>query len=164
MGRHGDRKDLAGEHKYGDLGQLILLIIFMVVWVLDSFVFEFTLLNEYVPLFIRLPLGILFIIFSGLLAAKGLKTVFGEKREKPRVITTGVFSIVRHPIYLASILFYFGMIMFSVSFLAIVVLVFIKLFYHYISKYEEKLLITKFGKEYQDYMKKVPMLIPIKLK
>ena len=30
--RHGERKDLIGEHTFGDLGQLILLVIFLIVW------------------------------------------------------------------------------------------------------------------------------------
>ena len=31
--RHDDRKDLIGEHAFGDLGQLILLAIFLIIWV-----------------------------------------------------------------------------------------------------------------------------------
>lgn len=32
-----------------------------------------------------------------------------------------------------------------------------------ISRYEEKLLIQRFGSAYEEYKKKVPMLLPIKL-
>jgi protein-S-isoprenylcysteine O-methyltransferase Ste14 len=39
----------------------------------------------------------------------------------------------------------------------------ITVFYWYISRYEEKLLIDRFGDEYRDYRKKVPMLFPLKL-
>jgi len=34
------------------------------------------------------------------------------------------------------------------------------LFLHSISRYEEKLLVARFGKKYEDYMKQVPMWIP----
>jgi hypothetical protein len=40
----------------------------------------------------------------------------------------------------------------------------IVIFYYYISKYEEKLLLKKFGTEYKKYMKRVPMFIPSRLK
>jgi len=33
--RHRD--DLAGEHRLGDAGQLILFLVFMAVWITDSF-------------------------------------------------------------------------------------------------------------------------------
>ena len=35
--RHENRKDLARENVLGDLGQVILLAIFLVVWITDSF-------------------------------------------------------------------------------------------------------------------------------
>lgn len=38
--QHG-RDDLTGEHKFGDMGQLIIVILFFIVWVLDSFVFKY---------------------------------------------------------------------------------------------------------------------------
>jgi protein-S-isoprenylcysteine O-methyltransferase Ste14 len=45
-----------------------------------------------------------------------------------------------------------------------VLLLVIIVFYRFISRYEEKLLIERFGDEYREYMKKVPMLFPIKIK
>ena len=41
-GHHADREDLAGEHKAGDAGQLIFLFVFLIVWVLDSFVLKYS--------------------------------------------------------------------------------------------------------------------------
>ena len=44
-----------GEHPYGDAGQLILLVLFLVIWVGDSFFMRSsTILADYVPLFPRL--------------------------------------------------------------------------------------------------------------
>ena len=39
---HIDREDLSGEHPYGDSDQIIALIIFLVIWTLDSFIFRFS--------------------------------------------------------------------------------------------------------------------------
>jgi len=97
------------------------------------------------------------------LAWTGLKIVFRETREEPQVITTGVFSIVRHPIYLSSILLYLGFILLSLSLLSVLVWVIIVIFYYMISRYEEKLPTQRFGLAYEEYKKKVPMLFPIKL-
>jgi hypothetical protein len=39
---HQHRGDLTGEHAFSDMGQLILLVIFLVVWIADSFVFKYS--------------------------------------------------------------------------------------------------------------------------
>ncbi len=161
---HQHRSDLTGEHVFSDMGQLILLFIFLLVWITDSFVFKYsTFLTQYVSNYIRVPIALIILMISGLLAWAGLKIVFGEAREEPQVITTGVFSIVRHPIYLGSILFYFGFILLSLSLLSTLVWFIIIIFYYTISRYEEKLLTQRFGSAYEEYKKKVPMLFPIKL-
>ena len=160
---HQHRDDLIGEYIYGDIGQLIFLIIFLIVWIADSFIFRYsTFLTQYISNFIRVPIALVILIISGLLARAGLNTVFGKKREEPHIITTSVFSFVRHPIYLASILFYLGFILLSLSLLSILVWIFIIIFYYMISRYEEKLLIKAFGSAYGEYMRKVPMFLPIK--
>ena len=159
--RHENRADLAGEHALGDIGQIILLIIFLAAWIIDTFFIRYsTFISKYVPLYLRITLSILFIIISGYLAKSGLNVIFGEIRGQPFVIQKGVFGIVRHPIYLGAILFYLGLTFFSLSIIATIIWMIIIAFYFYISKYEEKLLIKKFGDAYKEYMKKVPMLIP----
>ena len=162
---HQHRGDLTGEHAFSDMGQLIFLVVFLVVWIADSFVFKYsTFLTQYVSNYIRVPIALIVLVISGLLAWTGLKIVFGETREKPQVITSGVFSIVRHPIYLSSILLYLGFILLlSLSLFSALVWILIIVFYYMISVYEEKLLIQRFGSAYEEYKKKVPMLFPIKL-
>jgi protein-S-isoprenylcysteine O-methyltransferase Ste14 len=157
--RHHDREDLAGEHVWGDVGQAVLLMIFLTVWVVDSFFLELSRVIT-VSLFIRLPLAVMVFVLSGYLARKGLVLVFGEVRHEPIVIRKGVFSVVRHPIYLAAILFYMSLLIFSFSILAAVVWVITIGFYLFLCRHEEKLLLDKFGKAYEEYMKDVPMLIP----
>jgi protein-S-isoprenylcysteine O-methyltransferase Ste14 len=162
--QHAGREDLTGEHRLGDSIQLILMVLFLAIWILDSFVFRFsTFLAESVPWFIRIPVGITLLIFTFLLERSGLRTVFGKPQETPHVITRGAFSVVRHPIYLGAILGYAGMISLTLSLASAAIFIIIVAFYYFISKYEEKLLTRRFGEEYRDYMKKVPMLFPIKI-
>ena len=159
--RHETRKDLAGEHKLGDLGQIIFLAIFLVVWITDSFFVKYsTQFSEYAPLYLRIPLAILILIIAGYLAKKGLTAVFAEVREKPIVIRDGVFSVVRHPIYLGSILFYLSLLTAFCSTVAVFIWVVIILFYIFLCKHEEKLLIEKFGNDYEQYKLETPMLLP----
>lgn len=164
-GQHAGREDLTGEHRLGDTVQLILLVIFLAVWILDSFVMGFsTFLADSVPWFIRFPVGVILLIFTFFLEKSGLNTVFGRPQETPHVITGGVFSVVRHPIYLGAILGYAGMAFMTLSLASVALLVIITAFYWYISRYEEKLLTQRFGDEYREYMRKVPMLFPINFK
>jgi protein-S-isoprenylcysteine O-methyltransferase Ste14 len=163
--QHAGREDLTGEHRLGDSVQLILMLIFLAVWILDSFVLGFsTFLAESIPWFIRYPAGITLLIFTFFLERSGLGTVFGKPQETPHVITEGVFSVVRHPIYLGAILGYAGMICLTLSLASAAIFIVIVAFYVYISRYEEKLLTQRFGDEYRDYMKKIPMLFPVKFK
>ena len=164
-GRHAGRDDLTGEHKGGDIGQLICLVLYLAIWIPDSFIFHWTnFLTDGVVWYCYTIPGILVLTASGYLAFKGLRIVFGEIRETPHVITNGVFSVVRHPIYLGSILFYVGEVIMTLSLASLAFTVVIIIFYWYISRHEEKLLIEKYGDEYRDYMKKVPMLFPLKLR
>jgi protein-S-isoprenylcysteine O-methyltransferase Ste14 len=156
-----ERRDLIGEHALGDTGQIILACLFLTTWTADTFFLQWTIfLNRYVPLIFRMPPGIVLLFLSGYLARKGLAIVFGEHRNEPVVIREGVFSVVRHPIYLSEILFYLGLLMLSPSLAAIWVWIVAVGFLHYISRYEEKLLLARFGEEYRQYMEDVPMWIP----
>ncbi len=155
------RDDLTGEHAISDAGQIVLACLFAAMWIADTFFFKYTtFLNRYVPLGVRIPCGAVLLVFAGYLARKGLSTVFGKEREKPGVIRESVFNIVRHPVYLSEILLYLGLLLLSISLAAAVVWIIAIGFLHYISRYEERLLLARFGKEYEQYMKEVPMWIP----
>ncbi len=155
------RDDLIGEHKVSDAGQLILACLFFAIWIADSFFLNHTTtLNDYVSLAVRLPVGIVLLGLSAYLAKTGLSIVFDEKRQKPTVIKKSVFGFVRHPIYLSEILLYPGLLMMSISLAAAVVWIIGIGFLHYISRYEEKVLLAHFGEEYKQYMSEVPMWIP----
>ena len=159
--QHKERDDLIGEHNIGDAGQIILACLFATIWISDTFFLKVTIvLNSYVPLGIRTPFGIAFLLLSGYLAKTGLSIVFGEKREQPAVIKKSVFGIVRHPIYLSEILLYLGFLILNISIAALFVVLIAILFLHYISRYEERLLLARFGDEYEKYMQEVPMWIP----
>ena len=114
--RHADRRDLIGEHAFGDLGQLILLALFIIIWISDSFFLKYSTLSlNTISNLVRMIIGFTILIMSGIFAKYGLGIVFGEVRDKPEIIEKGVFKIVRHPIYLGSILLYLGLIILTCS-------------------------------------------------
>jgi protein-S-isoprenylcysteine O-methyltransferase Ste14 len=159
--KHKGRPDLIGEHKVGDAGQAVFAILFLTVYITDSFILGFsTFLNEIVPDIIRAVAGILVLIPAGYFSMTGMKIVFDEVREKPEVIRKGVFSVVRHPVYFGEILLYLGLLFFSLSIASAVVWLFIIIFLYYISRYEEKILLDYFGDEYKTYLHEVPMWLP----
>jgi protein-S-isoprenylcysteine O-methyltransferase Ste14 len=77
-----------------------------------------------------------------------------------KIIKSGTYSIVRHPIYSADIVLGIGIFLFIPRIdviISIMWMIFILLFW---MKLEEKSLEKRFGKEYLEYKKQVPMLIP----
>lgn len=158
---HKGRNDLIGEHKIGDAGQAFFAVLFLIVYITDSFFFSYTtFLNDIIPNLIRVPAGFLLLVLSGYFSLKGMKIVFDEVREKPEVIRKSVFGIVRHPVYLGEILLYLGLLFLSLSIASAIVWILVTVFLHFISRYEEKILLDHFGEEYKKYMKEVPMWIP----
>ena len=158
---HTDRSDLVGEHVWGDAGQIILFVIFLIVWIGDSFILKYSMwLSGYLSIYVRLPIALVILFGSACFARSGLRIIFGEIREQPLVIRQGVFNRVRHSIYFGSLLFYLGLIVLSLSVFSIIIWLGIIAFYHSISRYEEKLLVDKFGAEYKKYKSEVPMWIP----
>jgi protein-S-isoprenylcysteine O-methyltransferase Ste14 len=159
--KHKHRHDLTGEHRLSDAGQATLALLFAAAWIPDTFFLNYTtFLNRYGPPAVRITLGAVILGLSGFLAAKGLSVVFGEKRETPGVIKEGVFGVVRHPIYLSEVLLYLGLLFFSTSLIAAGVWIIAIGFLYYISRYEERLLLTRFGEEYEKYMREVGMWFP----
>ena len=157
---HQHNDNLTGEHRAGDIGQLILFLLFMALWISDMFLMYSDFLNEYVPDIVRLPIGIILLIVSGYLAGTGLYTVFGKQSQSAGVIRKGVFGLVRHPIYLSEIILYLGLLMINISLAAALIWLIALFFLHYISRYEERLLLARFGVEYEQYMGEVPMWFP----
>lgn len=92
--------------------------------------------------------------------------VSGEEHQikvNQKLITTGIYSFIRHPIYLGLTLSLIGGEMVAKSYL------FISLIAYFFSAYvqgkreEKNFLKSHFGKEYREYMKHTKMLIPFVL-
>jgi protein-S-isoprenylcysteine O-methyltransferase Ste14 len=158
---HEGRTDLTLEHPFTDSGQIVGALVFFVLWALDSFVLRFsTSLSFLIPGYIRLPPAVALLILAFYMAWTGLNVVFKEVREPPVVIDKGVFSWVRHPIYLSEIMLYVGLFLISPSLISLAVIVLVFFFLDFVAGYEEKKLEEKFGQSYRDYRRRVGKWFP----
>lgn len=82
--------------------------------------------------------------------------------EKSILTAKGPYAYSRHPIYFFSILFLLFRptmdLFYFTMFICIVIYFFVGSFY------EEKKLVERFGEEYRNYQRKVPRIIPLKLR
>ena len=153
-------KEKQGEHPFGDVGQIIAFIIFIIVWAVDSFLLDFsTHLNAYVPFYAKTIVTIVIIAVSLCLLGASHKLITGGHRPET-VISGGVFRYIRHPLYMSAVLFYLGLAVSSLSIVSFLMWILIFIFYDYIAGYEEKLLISKFGEEYLSYRQRTGKWLP----
>ena len=119
--------------------------------------------NFSIPI-LHLIIALPFVLTGAWLAIKAVKAVglkVAETHGKPiKIMTSGPYSVVRHPQYLGANLVQIGMsFLFSVWHSLLFTPVYI--FYNYLAAWkEEKELIREFGRGYKSYQKKVPMFIP----
>jgi len=152
------------EFPHCDQIQLMMIILFFVVWVIDSlsfFVFRYS--TVLVGLF-SLPVlflpAVLSLGFGLYLVAKSHKAVFGEITDRLRLIDSGVYSWVRHPMYLGILLSCLGFFFISPSLLSFRVWLAFFILYDKMAAFEEKDLIRILGEEYVAYQKRVAKWLP----
>jgi len=90
----------------------------------------------------------------------GIKNIFSGGRKPSGIIRTGIYGKIRNPIYLGSMLFYLGFIVLTFSILSIATWFVIVIFYNFIARYEEKILLKRYKEEYIQYKKEVPRWFP----
>ena len=140
--------------------QIVYLVLFSIVWLLDSFIFGFsTFLTNFIPLLLRVTLCLSVLTLGFGMTSLGHWLLFNKKLW-PSLVTIGIFAHVRHPMYMGYILAYFGCIVGTMSLLSIIPWLLIIHLYTKMADYEEKELEKRFGKEYLEYKRKVPKLIP----
>jgi methanethiol S-methyltransferase len=161
------QKKLKKTFRYYRLGYSIFATLTLILLLYFQYSFES-------PPLIRLPwikyFAILFLILPGLiimfvsikkyfLLLSGVRSIFTPVPASELKVN-GIHRFVRHPLYSGTILFVWGLFLvfpFLNNFIAAVLLT---LYVLLGISFEEKKLIKEFGKEYEGYIQKVPMLIP----
>ena len=161
--------------KIGDILGIIsgwgFFILWIGIWISPQPRFDFplflniTTLIEIFGLSFSLPNLIVSIPFIGLGAWFGIKGVkqttlkVAETHRAEKIETTGVYSIVRHPQYLGGLFAHVGVSFLLSAWCSLLVTPLMIVLVYLISRKEEKELIREF-EEYEDYKKKVPILVP----
>ena len=83
-----------------------------------------------------------------------------EIKKDHELITTGLYSVVRNPIYTGILSMCVGTFLFAGNVSSLIFLLIMTFFMLYKTKEEEKLLEKHFGEKYLSYKKKVKSLIP----
>ena len=158
--RHG----LGSEHPLCDRVQLLVLILFFVVWGLDLlgfFMFGYSTVIFQALAFPPLLAGtVLSLAFSFYLVSKSHKAVLEQVQDPPQLVDSGVYAWVRHPMYLGILLFCLACLFISVSLISIVIWIAFFIFYDRMATYEEKSLIAILGEPYIAYQKRVAKWLP----
>jgi len=137
-----------------------MLVLYGVVWLLDSFLIKVTVYGFLAPWYLRIGTGLL-VFLCGLYliyAAHGLVIDVDE----PVLVDWGVYSIARHPIYLGIMLVYLGLAVSTLSAVFLLLLAGIFFVYDWFADYEEARIIEKKGQRYIDYQEKVRRWLPLK--
>lgn len=163
---HEHRTGLGAEHRLCDTVQLVMILLFFGVWTIDFALQLLFKTSSVIISFIVFPLllvpAVLTSAFGVYLALKSHELVFSEKATvaENEVIDCGVYSWVRHPMYLGTLLFCLGFFFASLSMASLLVWIAFFLMYEKMTRYEENELTRVLGSKYTKYKKRVPKWIP----
>jgi protein-S-isoprenylcysteine O-methyltransferase Ste14 len=112
------------------------------------------------PIFISIEiLSILILSWSVSVMSFSKLNVFPDVRKGAILISQGPYKLIRHPMYLAVILFSLSVVLEFLNPLRLLILLVLVITLIYKIEFEEKLLIKNFNK-YPDYRKTTKKLIP----
>jgi protein-S-isoprenylcysteine O-methyltransferase Ste14 len=119
-------------------------------------------INFSIPLF-HLVVSALFLVPGAWVAINGVKEVtlkVAETHRTDKIIITGIYSIVRHPQHLGALLAHMGISFLFSAWYSLLFTPLMVILIYFISRKEDEEVIKEFGKEYEDYKKKVGMFLP----
>jgi protein-S-isoprenylcysteine O-methyltransferase Ste14 len=125
-------------------------------------VINFSILLIHLIIFVPIITIVLWISLKGV-SEVTLKVAETHRTEK--VVTTGIYSIIRHPQNLGALLAHLGISILLSAWYSLLLTPLLLIYIYLISWKEEKELVKEFGSDYEEYQKQVPMFIPrIKLR
>ena len=74
------------------------------------------------------------------------------------VVDSGIYSVVRHPMYLSFILLFISLILISQHWLSLIFGIITTIYFYLSMRKEEQSSINKFGDAYTEYMQRVPRI------
>lgn len=109
-------------------------------------------------------IGILLNLLGGALIILGWREIYNrywkKEDEGGELVKDGVYSYMRHPQYTGFILMTLGLLVHWATLPLLIMWPILVLQYYRLAKKEEEEMIDKFGEEYEEYRRKVPMFLP----
>lgn len=105
--------------------------------------------------------ALVFIVLGSALLMVGLAQVFRARLKKMGLVTSGLYSLTRHPQYLGVSILTFAFVLYGrrpIDFIAWITLAFLHLL---LAESEERGLEEKFGAKYLKYRERVPFILPL---
>ena len=141
---------------------------YIFLWILGPeagkiYTFEYLLSQWMGETFTTIFMYVIYPIATAIIVIGLLIIIFGWKaihENKGAMVTTGIYSHVRHPQYLGFLMLTFGMNLEWTTFFTLLLYPVIVVLYYRLARSEEKYSIEVYGDVYKEYMNKVPMLIP----
>jgi protein-S-isoprenylcysteine O-methyltransferase Ste14 len=162
-----EEKEKIIELKLYSLVAFILYVLigmtFIVILASIDYYYNFSLFNYNLGYYIGFALFIIGLVLQGVAEATlgkyylpSIGTVEGQK-----IVKDGIYKYIRHPGYLGEIIIFFGLGFVTYSLLGILGAFIVSLMV-YVGEVipEEKYMLEKFGKEYEEYMKETFRFIP----
>ena len=151
--------------KFLILSLSVLLCLFYLLSPFIIFFYPFY-FNELSFLFIIFDLNFLiyFKILGLVLLSFATLIIFIARKELNRFspnifISSGIFKLIRHPVYLSYCLYFLSFFLIFPSFFTLILLLGI-IGYYETASFEEKIMINKFGENYENYKKSTGKFIP----
>jgi protein-S-isoprenylcysteine O-methyltransferase Ste14 len=156
-----ETKEIIRETKYSHFIQTTLPIAFISIYLLDTFIFQFSVgLNDIIPFIIRIILFVITLGIALILIKMAHDALFKHNTPSNTLLTSGILSHVRNPMYLGVLLIYVAFILLSISLISLGFFIIVALIYNKMVNYEEKVLEELFGDQWLEYKKRVPKWIP----
>ena len=113
-------------------------------------------------------LGIVFIIMATIISYVARRELGNnwapaaayQIKKDQQLVTSGIYSYIRHPIYLGVVLTFLGVELIVGSYLVLLFMIIVPWVAYIQSKKEEKILIEHFGQQYKEYQKKTFLFLP----
>ena len=141
---------------------ITLIYLLMYQYSFESPVLIRSVLLKYISLIVLVIPGLIIMFISikkYFLLLSGVRSIY-EAAPRAELKVEGIHRYVRHPLYLGTILFVWGLF-FIFPLLNNLIAVVLLTGYVWIGiGFEEKKLVKEFGKKYEDYISAVPMLLP----
>jgi len=150
---------LGSEHPLWDRIQIVLIGSFLVAMLLDkisTLSFGYPGILERVSAYPILLFPAILLIAIGVYLLKESHAAVFAKTEKPKFVDSGVYSLVRHPMYLGGLMVLLGFLVLKFSLIALAIWIIYFVLCDWMASYEEKDLLRVLGKEYAAYQNRVP--------